>query len=117
MRVYVATKYENRVRAQEVMELLRELGHEITYDWTTNEQVSAQQAALDAQGVATADALIFIAEEAYAYAGAYVEMGIAIGRGIPVLVLGHAIDACIFTKLPNVIPVTEKTLVSQLLML
>ena len=117
IRVYIATKYEAGPRAAELAEVLTDLGHDITYEWWKNEQFTAEQAAFDAEGVVTADALIFIAEEDYRYAGAYVEMGMALALGIPVLLLGHAIDKCIFVKLPGVISVTEDTLVQQLLML
>jgi len=102
MKVYVASKWEERPRVQAVMAYLRSFGHTITYDWTHCEQFSQEQAQRDVQGVMDADILIFIAEEDLPYKGAYVEFGIAVARGIPIYVTGNAIDQCIFTLLPNV---------------
>jgi hypothetical protein len=102
MRVYVAAKYENRDRASDIMALLRKARHTITYDWTQNEQVSADQAVADYNGVMTAEAFVLVAEEDAAFCGALVELGIALGRGIPCYVIGHALDErCIFLKLPQ----------------
>lgn len=102
MRIYVATKYEEKVRAKEVAQQLEAVGHTITYAWWNNEQVSSAQAVADAAGVETADALVLIVEKDLPYAGALVEFGIAVGRGIPIYILGSAIDErCIFMKLPN----------------
>lgn len=104
MRIYVAAKWELRARAQDVMHDLVQFRHTITYDWTVVEQESAVQAVKDAEGVQTADVLVLIAEEDVPYAGALVELGIAIGCGIPVFVLGTApiTRRCIFMKHPLV---------------
>ena len=102
MRIYVAAKWEDRPRARIIMDRLIAAGHEITYDWTRAEQFSVVQASHDKQGVMTADALVFIAEKDLSYKGAYVEFGMAIAIGLPVYILGHHIDQCIFTKLPQV---------------
>lgn len=102
MRVYVAAKWEDRERAREVMYLLVKAGHQITYDWTICDQFSEEQAQRDVSGVLTANALVFIAEKDLHYKGAYVEFGIAVAQNIPIYVMGHYIDQCIFTKLPNV---------------
>jgi hypothetical protein len=100
--VYVATKFENSARAIEVATLLEAAGHTITYKWWTNDQMSADQAAEDVKAVLLAHALVVIAEQDFSYAGTYVEMGIAIGWGIPIYLLGAAMDRCIFTLLPAV---------------
>ena len=100
MKVYVASKFENRTRVQEVMAQLVTAGHEITYDWTRNSQVSSIQAEADLDGVLDADALVLIVEDDLPYRGALVEFGIALGAGIPVFVMGNALDErCIFFKL------------------
>ncbi len=116
MRIYVAAAYAERNRAAEVMSLMRENGHTITYDWTTNEQESAEQASADFQGVVTADALVFLAEKPYvSTGGAMVEFGAALACKLPVYVIGSGIDRCIFTKLPTCIyrgigPLLRKTI-------
>ena len=103
MNIYVAAKWEERERAREIMIQLIEAGHIITYDWTQAvEQMSCEQALRDLHGVFEADALVLIAEHDLAYKGALVEMGMAIACGLPVYVLGHAIDSCIFMALPQV---------------
>jgi hypothetical protein len=105
MRIYVAAKYapEPILRAREVMAQLIMVGHVITYNWTTNEQVNAQQARYDMEGVLSAHALVLIAEQDLRYTGMLVEFGMALGAGIPVYVLGDALDdRCIFMKLPHI---------------
>src|SRR4051812_27671723 len=102
MKLYVAAKWEDRPRARVIMDRLIAAGHTITYDWTRAEQFSIAQACHDKQGVMDADALVFIAEHDYAFKGAYVELGMAVARGIPIYILGEAINACIFILLPEV---------------
>ena len=82
---------------------LIDAGHTITFDWTTAEQFCKEQAVLDKQGVMTADALVFIAEKDLRYCGALVELGMAVARGIPIYVIGEAINGCIFITLPQVV--------------
>ncbi len=104
MRIYVASKFEEQERVREVMGQLVAAGHVITYDWTTNEQISPEQARKDVMGVFSADALVLIAEKDLNYCGALVEFGMALTREIPIYVLGSALDdRCIFMRLPNLI--------------
>ena len=104
MKVYVASKWENKKRVQEVMSLLKASHHEITYDWTHCEVSNREQAILDLRGVAEADVVIGIFEDDVAYKGALVEVGAALALGKPVYVVGNApvVDLCIFFKHPNV---------------
>ena len=103
LRVYVAAKWEDRERAREVMNAFREAGDTITYDWTVDESsFSAKQAAADRQGVLDADIFVGVFEKELAYMGALVEMGMAAAHGIPIFIMGHGIDKCIFTLLPEV---------------
>jgi len=46
--------------------------------------------------------LLIVALDDYAYSGTVCELGIAIGRDTPVWIVGHGIDNCIFTHLPEV---------------
>ena len=85
------------------MDTLERAGHLITYDWTRAEQMSAEQAQKDMDGVMTADALLFVCERNLPYCGSCVEMGMALAKGIPVYMTGKALDKrLIFTKLPGV---------------
>jgi hypothetical protein len=103
VKCYVATKFEEGARAAQVAKQLESAGHVITYKWWGCEQVSAEQALLDALGVCSAEALVLIAEKDLPYTGALVEMGMALGRNIPVYVIGTALDTrCIFMRLPHI---------------
>lgn len=103
MKIYVAGKWEDKSTVQKVQRLLRSVGHRITFDWTTVEDENLSvQAMHDMQGVLKADALVFVAYEDYGFRGAYVELGMALMKGISVYVLGTGIDKCIFTHLPQV---------------
>ena len=100
--IYVATKWENREYARQVMDALKERGHYIAYDWTQQEQESPAQADADICGVLRANWLLILASEPAAYKGVYVELGAALAHGIPVLLVGDGLDACLFSKHPLV---------------
>lgn len=106
MRVYVAGKWEEKERVREIMAQLMAAGHTITHDWTTevpgDEAHMRANALRDCNGVGLADVFVGIFEKDLAYKGAYVEMGIAIARDIPIYILGHAQDSNIFMYLPQV---------------
>jgi nucleoside 2-deoxyribosyltransferase len=112
MRVYVAGKYGDTTnpRVQEIQNELRAAGHKITYDWTSDAQEGTNQAMADMNGVLTADAFVLVTEEhAVVYCGAICELGMALASGIPVYVIGDALDtkrdvqgACIFMKVPAI---------------
>lgn len=99
-RFYVAGKFEEKEQVKEIILELEEAGHTITYDWTIHEDDNPQMQALKCLGgVIDADMFIFLAERALPYKGAFVEMGAALTHGKPVLVIGDAIDSCIFMKM------------------
>lgn len=102
MRIYVAAKFEDRANAALLMNQLRKAGHTITYDWTECTICDEAQARQDVEAILGADIFVGIFVETLPYQGAIAEFGIAVARGIPCYLIGHAIDACIFTKLPNV---------------
>ena len=106
MRAYVAAKWSPSTiaRAREVQAQLAAAGHVITYDWTADElPMNATQAINDMTGVLTADVFVLLAEEDVAYCGAVAELGMALASGIPVYVLGDALDdRCIFLKLAQI---------------
>lgn len=106
MRIYVAAKWEEKEQARDIMRQLEEAGHTITYDWTQCLVPDLAQAQKDYKGVIMADAFVGLFERDLAYCGALVEFGIALGRGIPCYLIGHAIDVergkCIFSQLSGV---------------
>jgi nucleoside 2-deoxyribosyltransferase len=114
MKFFVSGKvgYENDAR--ELMDLLRQAGHEITFDWTTiahlrpydqNTKASREAALLESRGVKEADILIIVAHDAGA--GMFVELGIAIGAGIPVRVITGKESPTMFFYHPLVKRVTD----------
>lgn len=109
IKVYVAGKWEDRERVREVMRILKEDNFEITCDWTTHEYPPVGEeyklafyAIQDIEGVLKAEALLIMAEKEYNYRGALVEMGVALGKRIPIYVVGHGLDGCIFLEMPQV---------------
>lgn len=112
MRIYVASKFENQIMVKEMMISLENRGHTITQDWTCGEgskpsdEITKDEwsgyAALDVVGVQMADLLIVIPR--YGCKGTWVEMGIAIAHGIPILVLTRDGErfGCIFERLAGV---------------
>ena len=115
MRVYVASKYEERESlVPKVYAKLREAGHIITHDWTgeSDENIPPREldayhaacAADDIDGVMRADVLVLLPHERGK--GLYVELGVAFARKIPVICWDYAgmLD-CIFLVHPDVIHV------------
>ncbi len=110
MKIYVAGKYQDRERVKIIHGYLREMGHEITVDWTDheiypNDAVAERLASFaidDVWGVLEADVYIGLMIEDFVYKGLWVEMGIALGKGIPVWLIGDAGDSCIFANHPLV---------------
>jgi nucleoside 2-deoxyribosyltransferase len=95
MKLFIAGKVGKEEEARKVMEMVREAGHEITFDWTSiphlrpyekNEEMSKNAAILEAQAASKCDALILLADEKGV--GMYVELGIALANGKPVFVIG-----------------------------
>jgi hypothetical protein len=103
MRLYVASKFENASAARDAMQQLTLAGHRITYDWTVAE-VSADRStenltaiAMDeVDGVFAAEALVLLHHDGMK--GAWVEVGAALARAIPVVVVGGRLE-CIFEHL------------------
>ena len=91
VRYYIATKLENHAAHNELRDWLADRGHQITYDWTThgpvwrdgNERI-AEVAGFEARGVVTADLVVVLLPGGR---GTHAELGIAIGAGVPVLLV------------------------------
>ncbi len=88
MRFYIATRLENHAEHNRLRDALAALGHKITYDWTRHGavwrrgmEVIEEVAKSEARGVLEADEVIVLWPGGR---GTHVEMGIAIGAGIPI---------------------------------
>ena len=109
VRFFVSGKIVDEKKAKDVMKLLRSAGHEITFDWTTighlrpydeNSDLSRDAAIKECEGVLSADVLIVLAHEKGI--GMYVELGIALGAGIPVRVIADQESRTMFFHHPLV---------------
>lgn len=110
MRIYVAAKSEEAARARKFMQAIRDVGHYITYDWTTDvlahavtpftKEAQKKCARSDVDAARTADAVIVLYHPGLR--GALVEMGVALAKQAPVLVVGCAPDdRCVFFLLAH----------------
>lgn len=115
LKVYVAGSIPERTaRAIPVIAALRASGVEITFDWTIDIQVDSNAddsdsaltdevrrrcAEADADGVRRADLLLLLAPDERGASGAWVEFGMALALGIPVVVSGAKARRTIFTSL------------------
>lgn len=112
MRVYVASKFENTLAVQVMHQVLREAGHEITHDWTVEDLAAENDVNLalecaidDVEGVENADAVVLLMHPNMK--GAWVEVGIALARFIPIIIVGGPRFECIFERLPSVAHVDD----------
>jgi NTP pyrophosphatase (non-canonical NTP hydrolase) len=107
--IYVASKFENQTKVRAAYATLRAKGHTITHDWTQESDAGLggdarrayhrQCAEADLKGVLDADGLLLL-DHPNTH-GADIEVGVALGKGIPVVVVG-CVRHTIFYTLPNV---------------
>lgn len=109
MKFFVSGKIGVEGDAKEVMEALRNAGHEITFDWTVTEHLKPYDeraeecrvaASVDCLGVMAADVLILIPHERGV--GMFVEFGIAIACDIPIRVIVNGESRTLFFYHPQV---------------
>lgn len=109
MKIYVAGKWAPTAAGMEPIRAAQRAvlaaGHTVTHDWTSVEGTTDQTgwdaatrrafrakcAALDIDGVRTADAVVaLMTDTAYSYRGTFTELGAALGLGKRVLVVTPA---------------------------
>ena len=111
MNVYVAGKSTDLDRVKRVMNIVREAGHKITFDWTSEEgeirsgmgwredpEKACEIAEKEVSAVLTADLVILCHDRSIL--GGAIETGIAVGQGIPVMVLDPEVRNSVFWYLP-----------------
>ena len=119
MKIYVAGRFTEKemAKVREVMRKLREMGHEITVDWTKHIpihkdgyskhlQLAEQYAIEDIKGVIESDVFILLTTDDIG-TGMHVELGAAIAsfklrRKPTIYVVGKHIDKCLFYYHPSV---------------
>lgn len=100
MKVYLATSYKNRKTALRLMQMIEDHGHTITWWWPDVEDSDLGACAKnDADGICEADALVLVPPLGF---GCHTELGIAIGRNIPIFMVGRCPDNNIFLNHPCV---------------
>lgn len=120
MKVFIAGSFLVRPRLQLVAEKFRGAGHDVVSSWLAEpldlvtlvrredlladwlNQAIATQDLID---LYKADALILFTEEPSSSGGYWVELGVAIARGIPVYVAGDRMN--VYCYYPQVLPITE----------
>lgn len=109
MKFFVSGKIGDETTAQQVMNALKDAGHTISFDWTSirhlkpydqNVSESREAAVLEARAVKDADVLVVAAHDKGV--GMYVELGIAIGAGVPVRVISADVSRTMFFHHPLV---------------
>ncbi len=96
MNVYLATKFTNAEGFQAVKKLLEDNGHTLTHDLSQEDASKVPEAErpaylqkcamADAEGISRADCFILLAVPNMV--GAMTELGIALGLGVPIIILG-----------------------------
>ena len=128
MKVYVASSFKSKEDYRKLKEVLEANGHEITHDWSDDDVTGLEGidlgtykitcAGLSLMGVYEADVFVLLARPNMA--GAFVEMGFAIGASIPVVVLDafkEGNQSNIFYHIPNGEPFQHAGSVKDLLAL
>ena len=109
MKFFVSGKIGVEHNANAAMTALKNAGHEITFDWTSishlrpydlNSSASREAAIKESRGIKDADVLVVMAHDKGV--GMYVELGIAIGCGVPVRVVTDADSRTMFFHHPLV---------------
>ena len=103
MKVFVSGKLGEEAKVRRFNAQLLGRGHELSLDWTElphlrpyarNRTLANEVATREAQSVASSDVLILLADRDGK--GMYVELGIALGLGIPVIVLTDDDESTMF---------------------
>lgn len=113
MWVYVAGKFEHKAAVRAIQASVQDRGHTITHDWTQEDLGSRtglaahsylrECAKADVEGVINADVIILL-NNPNGF-GLMVELGVAIAKNIPVIVVAPELRDTPFFHLPLVIAV------------
>lgn len=82
MKLYVAGKWSSKKEINQKIQELESMGHEITHNWTANNDNKRLSSVLDIDGVKNADCIVAIMDDPeYPYRGTFCEIGCALGLG------------------------------------
>lgn len=116
MKIYIASHWSNRPRAQAFAALIESFfpEHSVTSRWlhqeaTTNPELLKLAAESDLADLDASEALVVLGSYSEADSGGmWVEMGYALGKGIPVYFIGRVSDLMIFPRLNQVTKVKNE---------
>ena len=102
MRIYIAGRYTAMSRLNAEADKIRSLGHEVLIDcvWLTgrnDDTAPIECASNDLRDLRQSDMVLLYTNEAGTRGGMYVELGVALERGIPVVIVGPYTN--VFTRL------------------
>jgi nucleoside 2-deoxyribosyltransferase len=102
MKIYLAGAYTSRQRLAAIAQELRTNGTRIQVDtvWLLDEYENANPfecAAVDLRDIKSADMLLLFTDTNGTRGGMYVELGIALAKGIPVIIVGPYTN--VFTRI------------------
>jgi hypothetical protein len=112
LQVYVAGRLADMERVRTVQAIVRAVGARITFDWTGPEgdqrsdwsaesERAAELSLRERRAVVDADLLVLCGPDPHGGLGCFIEAGMALGRGIPVIVL-EPVRESVFWYLPGV---------------
>jgi len=115
MKVYVAGSTKDRERVREVMDVIQEAGHTLTFNWLGPEgeiraswkedpERAREIAQSEIQGVRDAEVVVLVLHDKIL--GAAIETGAAMMSETPVIVFGNHRES-VFWYLPNVIQIED----------
>ncbi len=114
MKIYIAARFGEKERVQDLYKKFQDKGHEISIDWTTHKSIKPYEdhpglacsySVEDINGAKNCDVFIILTDEAGT--GMYVELGIAIAsnleRGKPdIYAVGEFNSRCMFYFYPSI---------------
>lgn len=103
MKYYIATTLSRAAEHNVARDAIQEYGYQLTYDWTTHGSVQSvskerlrEVATLEMEAVSAADFLVVLLPGGF---GTHVEIGVALGRVIPIYI--HSEDPKCFDLGPQ----------------
>lgn len=92
--VFVATGWPQRTEGAALMRLLEQRGLRIACDWTSQPATNKKDTSVrDVAAMQQAQVLVAVMTlSAYAYKGTWTEVGMALGRGIPVVLVSPFVE-------------------------
>lgn len=109
---YVAGKADDYENVRKLIEEIKALGGDITYDWTHLTCSSVEPiydwyrktALLDLEGIDKCDVVVALMTKEYIFRGTWVELGYAIAKNKKIVIIGYDnAMRCNFSAHPNVI--------------